>query len=54
VLPVERANKVRVVYTALGGEQVTGDFSGYLARIIQHEVDHLDGITFIDRNKEIA
>jgi peptide deformylase len=23
--------------------------SGYLARILQHEIDHLDGILFIDR-----
>lgn len=31
------------------GEPVTIDGSGYLARAIQHETDHLDGILFIDR-----
>ena len=27
--------------------------SGILAQIFQHEIDHLDGILFIDRTKEI-
>ncbi|MBU2697152.1 peptide deformylase [Pimelobacter sp. 30-1] len=31
------------------GDPVTIDGSGYLARAIQHETDHLDGILFIDR-----
>jgi peptide deformylase len=31
------------------GEPVTVDGSDVLARCIQHEVDHLDGILFIDR-----
>ncbi|GAA3684402.1 peptide deformylase [Nocardioides ginsengisoli] len=31
------------------GDPVTIEGSGYLARAIQHETDHLDGILFIDR-----
>jgi peptide deformylase len=31
------------------GEPVTIEGSRYLARAIQHETDHLDGILFIDR-----
>jgi peptide deformylase len=34
------------------GEKVTGTAKGFLARLIQHEVDHLDGILFIDRVPE--
>jgi peptide deformylase len=30
------------------GEQ-TGEFSGMLARVLQHEIDHLDGMLFVDR-----
>lgn len=31
------------------GEKITGQAKGFLARLIQHEIDHLDGILFIDR-----
>lgn len=31
------------------GEEFTVDATGQLARILQHEIDHLDGILFIDR-----
>jgi peptide deformylase len=31
------------------GEPVSIDAAGLLARILQHEVDHLDGILFLDR-----
>jgi len=31
------------------GEEITEDFEGFNAQIILHEVDHLDGILFIDR-----
>jgi peptide deformylase len=43
--------KQRVVATGLNmhGEPITVDGSDLLARCIQHEVDHLDGVLFIDR-----
>ena len=31
------------------GDSTTTKFSGYPARVIQHEVDHLNGITLIDK-----
>jgi peptide deformylase len=41
----------RVVLNAfnLSGEEVTMPLEGLFARAVQHEVDHLDGILFIDR-----
>jgi len=47
--PVVRALKVRVRAQDLTGAPVETEGEGYLARIFQHEIDHLDGILFIDR-----
>lgn len=46
---VERSEHVVVRYTNLEGEQVTEDVTGLRAVCFQHEIDHLDGILFIDR-----
>ncbi len=35
------------------GDPIRIKASGWLARIFQHEIDHLDGILFIDRAKEV-
>jgi peptide deformylase len=40
-----------VQFFTLGGERRREEFSGYSARIIQHEVDHLEGVLFTDRMK---
>lgn len=45
---VERPNEVSVTYTDLEGKQVTKDAEGKLAVCIQHELDHLDGVLYID------
>lgn len=50
---VTRADKVTVKGLNRDGEEVTIKAEGYLARILQHEIDHLDGILFIDRAKNI-
>jgi peptide deformylase len=47
--PVTRKEKIAIQAYNLAGEEVTGEFDGMLARIVQHEVDHLDGRLFIDR-----
>lgn len=47
---VERAQVVKVRYQTLTGEVVETVYEGFPARIVQHEVDHLDGILFVDRN----
>jgi peptide deformylase len=49
---VIRAKTIRVNAFTMTGEEIDQDFSGYEARIIQHETDHLDGMLFIDRLKE--
>jgi peptide deformylase len=46
---VERAESVRLEYATPDGGQVTKDFSGWQARIVQHETDHLHGRLYIDR-----
>lgn len=46
---VERAQQVRVAYQDLDGRAQVLDLDGFLARIVQHEGDHLDGKIFIDR-----
>lgn len=45
---VRRAQAVRVRYQNERGEMREIDAEGLLARCLQHEVDHLDGILFID------
>jgi peptide deformylase len=46
---VPRAERLTVAYTMPDSQQVTEDYDGYAARVIQHEIDHLDGIEFLDR-----
>ena len=46
---VERAEHVVVRYHDLDGQEVTEDVTGLRAVCFQHEIDHLDGILFIDR-----
>lgn len=50
-LTVECTRALHVVATGLDthGEPVTVDGSDLLARTIQHETDHLDGVLFVDR-----
>lgn len=47
--PVERALEVTVRYLDEKGNQKTLKLSDFNARIIQHEMDHLNGKLFIDR-----
>ena len=46
---VARPERIRVTYQDLDGIEHTLECDGLLARCIQHEVDHLNGILFIDR-----
>jgi len=46
---IERAKSITVRAQNLDGEQIELETTGFLARAIQHEVDHLNGILFIDR-----
>lgn len=45
---VERPQKVRIRYMNYHGETVEEDADGLFATCIQHEMDHLNGVLFID------
>ncbi len=49
---VKRAEEVSVKYFNRFGEEQTVNEGGFVARGIQHEIDHLDGILYIDRMAE--
>jgi len=49
VMPVERPLRVTVDALTPAGEQVTVEAEGLEARVIQHELDHLDGVLILDR-----
>jgi len=46
---VKRAEKVLVRGFNRDGKQVEIEGTGLLARALQHEIDHLDGVLFVDR-----
>jgi peptide deformylase len=48
-LEVERAHALRVRARDEHGEELTIEAEGLAARIIQHEIDHLDGVLILDR-----
>ncbi len=45
---VPRANKVSVTGLDRNGEPITFTAEGWFARILQHEMDHLSGVLYID------
>jgi peptide deformylase len=49
---VERAKSVTLQYTDEGGRIHHKQFTGFLATIIQHETDHLNGVLFPKRTLE--
>lgn len=46
---VKRHKKVSLTYYDQDGKKIKLTAEGMMARVIQHEVDHLDGILFIDK-----
>lgn len=49
---VERPSKVKVDYLNLKGEEQELIAEGFLATVLQHELDHLEGVLYIDRIKD--
>lgn len=49
---VARAEEVEVRYFTLEGREIVQSFKGFPARIVQHEIDHLNGILFIEKLAE--
>ena len=48
---VERYDRIIVEYTDMSNESIMLVTGGILSRVIQHEIDHLDGILIIDKMK---
>ena len=46
---IARFKKIKLRFQDRFGETITADLRDFFARIIQHEMDHLDGILLIDR-----
>jgi peptide deformylase len=51
-VPVERSTRVVVEGKDPGGNDVRHELDGLGARVVQHEVDHLDGVLIIDRTDD--
>ena len=51
-VPVARHLRVRVSGRDASGDAVDVDVEGFEARVIQHEIDHLDGILIFDRAED--
>lgn len=49
---VERHSKIRVRALDENGNEIRFKAEGFLARVIQHEIDHTNGILFVDHIKE--
>lgn len=52
ICKVRRSLEIKVKYLDLAGKTVVRSFKGLTARVIQHELDHLEGITMHDREIE--
>lgn len=51
---VPRPTHITVEYYDTDGNKVVEKASGLWARIFQHEIDHLNGITYVDRMKDMT
>lgn len=49
---VPRSSKIRVRAMDLDGNEVRFKAEGFLARVIQHEIDHTNGILFVDHIRD--
>jgi peptide deformylase len=50
--PVERYTHITFKATSVEGKEITGEATGFLARVIQHEIDHLNGRLCLDDLEE--
>ena len=47
--PVQRHMQVKVQFQDEKGKKIIRNVSGFGAKVVQHEVDHLNGVLFIDK-----
>jgi peptide deformylase len=52
LVPVERATRVVLEGKDPNGEDVRFELEGHGARVVQHELDHLDGVLIVDRTDD--
>jgi peptide deformylase len=45
---VSRPERILLRYQTVGGETETEEFEGWMSRVLQHEIDHLNGVLFVD------
>ncbi|MBU2542385.1 peptide deformylase [Patescibacteria group bacterium] len=50
---VKRYKHINVRALDISGKKIDFEASNFFARVIQHEIDHLDGVLFIDKAKDI-
>ncbi|MDD3300250.1 MAG: peptide deformylase [Bacteroidales bacterium] len=50
---VQRPKKIKIKYVNDSFQEVTEEFDNFACRMVQHEMDHLDGILFTDRTAPI-
>ena len=46
---VKRNKSLHINAYDMSGNEIKTELDGFLSRIVQHEIDHLDGVLFIDR-----
>jgi peptide deformylase len=51
---VRRATEIEVAASTLEGDEIAFDSQGFEARCLLHEIDHLDGLLFLDRVDSLA
>lgn len=49
---VPRHNKIKIKAQDLNGKEIRMTAEGFLARVLQHEIDHTNGVVFIDHIKD--
>jgi peptide deformylase len=52
--PVKRPSEVKATLPQLDGSVLVVETDGLLARALQHEIDHLNGVLFVDRLSPVA
>ncbi len=51
---VTRATEIKVKAVDIKGNKINKRYTGFLARIVQHEIDHLDGLLVVDHEGTIS
>jgi len=52
-LPIKRSARISLRGTLLDGRELSAEFDGFKARVLQHEIDHLNGVLIVDRQSSL-